>query len=70
MLLLPHIQLITQGEIVAKGLEDYLKRHPEMDAKCTKKGSLSFYTTETPENFNENAGKFFGKEISAKQLLL
>ena len=65
-----HIQLITQGEIVAKGLEDYLKRHPEMDAKCTKKGALSFYTTETPENFNENAGKFFGKEISAKQLLL
>jgi hypothetical protein len=41
-----------------------------MDAKCTKKGTLSFYTTETPENFNEKAGKFFGKEISAKQLLL
>lgn len=65
-----HIQLLTQGEIVAKGLKDYLQRHPEMDAKCTKQGSIEFYTTETPENFNTQAGKFFGKEISAKQLML
>jgi glutamate racemase len=65
-----HIQLLTQGEIVAKGLKNYLQRHPEMDAKCTKQGSIEFYTTETPENFNTQAGKFFGKEISAKQLLL
>jgi len=65
-----HIQLLTQGEIVTKGLKDYLSRHPEMDAKCTKQSSLEFYTTETPENFNTQAGKFFGKEISAKHLNL
>jgi glutamate racemase len=65
-----HIQLITQGELVAKGLKDYLKRHPEMDARCTKNSTLSFYTTETPENFNDKAGKFFGKEISARQLII
>ncbi len=65
-----HIQLLTQGEIVTKGLKDYLNRHPEMDAKCTKQSSLDFYTTETPENFNTQAGKFFGKEIVAKHLSL
>ncbi len=65
-----HIQLVAQGEIVAKGLKDYLIRHPEMDTKCTKNGSLEFYTTEIPENFNSQAGKFFGKEVSAKHLEL
>jgi glutamate racemase len=65
-----HITLLPQGEIVAKGLKDYLQRHKEMDAKCTKNGTLEFYTTETPENFNSQAGKFFGKEISAKHLSL
>ncbi len=65
-----HIQLVAQGEIVAKGLKDYLVRHPEMEAKCTKNGTLEFYTTEIPENFNSQAGKFFGKEVSAKHLEL
>lgn len=65
-----HIQLVAQGEIVAKGLKDYLVRHPEMEAKCTKNGTLEFYTTEIPENFNSQAGKFFGKEVSAKQLFI
>ncbi len=65
-----HIQLVSQGDIVAKGLIDYLKRHPEIESKCTKNGKLEFYTTETPENFSLQAGKFFGKEISAKHLAL
>jgi glutamate racemase len=65
-----HIQLVSQGEIVAKSLKDYLARHPEMEAKCTKNGTLEFFTTETPENFSSQAGKFFGKEISAKHLAL
>ncbi len=65
-----HIQLVSQGDIVAKGLKDYLVRHPEMDSKCTKNGTLEFFTTETPENFSLQAGKFFGKEISAKHLAL
>ncbi len=65
-----HIQLVAQGEIVAKGLKEYLLRHPEMEAKCTKNGRLDFYTTEIPENFNSQAGKFFGKEVNAKQLFI
>jgi len=65
-----NIQLITQGEIVAKGLNTYLIRHPEMEKNCTKNSTIDFYTTETPENFNSQAGKFFGKEIVAKHLSL
>jgi len=65
-----HIQLVSQGDIVAKGLIDYLRRHPEMESKCTRNNTLEFFTTETPENFSSQAGKFFGKNISAKHLAL
>ena len=50
-----HISVIAQGEYVAESLKDYLKRHPEMDAKCTKNGNCQFYTTEAEEKFSESA---------------
>ena len=36
------ISVISQGEYVAQSLKDYLRRHPEMDAKCTKNGTARF----------------------------
>ncbi len=65
-----NVKLITQGEIVAKGLADYLKRHPEMDAKCSKNESIEFFTTGDTTNFDVHAGKFFGQEIKSKHLKL
>jgi glutamate racemase len=62
--------LLSQGDIVAKGLADYLKRHPEMDAKCSKNNSIDFFTTGDANNFDVHAGKFFGKEIKSKHLQL
>jgi len=62
--------LLSQGDIVAKGLADYLKRHQEMDAKCSKGGTTEFLTTGDTNNFDIHAGKFFGKEIKSKQLQL
>ena len=44
----PHITTIAQGELVGSSLKDYLCRHPEMDEKCTKGGSCSYYTTNSP----------------------
>lgn len=64
------ITLLSQGEIVAKGLADYLKRHPEMDAKCTRGNTIEFFTTGETNNFDVHAGKFFGKEIKSKHLSL
>lgn len=62
--------LLSQGDIVAKGLADYLKRHPEMDAKCSKGNTIEFLTTGDTNNFDIHAGKFFGKEIKSKHLNL
>lgn len=64
------IQVIAQGEYVAHSLEDYLHRHPEMDAKCTKGGNCEFYTTEAEEKFIESASTFLNQQIDVKRVSL
>ncbi len=65
-----HISVISQGEYVAESLKDYLKRHSEMDAKCTKNGNCQFYTTEAEEKFSESASTFLKQQISVKHITL
>ena len=57
-----HIRIVAQGEYVAISLEDYLKRHPEMDNRCTKKGICRFFTTESTNKFEESASIFLQEE--------
>lgn len=65
-----HISVISQGEYVAQSLKGYLRRHPEMDAKCTKNGNCSFYTTEAEEKFTESASTFLQQQIRVKHITL
>ena len=55
------IQIVSQGEYVADSLKDYLSRHTDMDARCTKDGTVRYYTTENAEKFKE-AARIFGAE--------
>ena len=57
-----HIQLVPQGEYVAHSLQDYLKRHPEMDARCSKNGISRFLTTESTAKFEESASIFLSQD--------
>lgn len=52
------VRVLAQGDYVAASLEDYLRRHPEMDQKLTRNGTLRFLTTEDTEKFGENAAVF------------
>lgn len=65
-----HIRVVAQGEYVAESLKDYLHRHPEMDAKCTKNGSCRFYTTEAEDKFIESASTFLNRQINVKRISL
>ena len=57
-----HIQLVPQGEYVAHSLQDYLKRHPEMDVRCSKNGISRFLTTESTAKFEESASIFLSQD--------
>jgi glutamate racemase len=63
-----NVKILTQGEIVAESLYDYLNRHPEMNLMCSKTGKHRFFTTENPEKFNQNASLFLGSKVEAEYL--
>lgn len=65
-----NVKLLSQGEIIAERLGDYLIRHPEIQAKCSTGGTLTFYTTNSPEKFDVQASRFFGREVFSLQLYL
>lgn len=59
------VKLISQGEIVAQSLKDYLGRHPEIKSKLSQNKEHFFYTTDSTEDFNSKASIFFGEAVSA-----
>lgn len=65
-----NIQLISQGEIVSGKLADYLTRHPEIEANCSKSGIKKFYTTDSVEIFSKYASLFFGESVAPQQITL
>ena len=64
------INVITQGSYVAESLKDYLSRHQEMDAKCTKSGTVRYYTTDASDKFNQLASIFLREKVDARQIKL
>jgi glutamate racemase len=62
------VKLISQGGLVAERLEDYLARHPEMEARLRRAGSRNFVTTDDRETFEKQASLFFGEPIVASHV--
>lgn len=65
-----NITILSQGEIVANSLINYLARHPEIAANCTKNGKSDFYTTDSTEDFDQKAAIFYGKTVNSIHLVL
>jgi len=61
-----NVTLVSQGEIVAKSLKDYLSRHEEINPKISQGGSKRFLTTDSVQDFEEHASIFFGEEVKAE----
>lgn len=65
-----HIRLIPQGQYIASSLEDYLKRHIDMQERITADGSCRYMTTESTTKFRECASMFLDEEINAERCTL
>ena len=62
------IHIVSQGDLVANSLQNYLKRHPEMDARCTRGGTCTYFTTEAEEKFADSASTFLNESIQVSHL--
>lgn len=65
-----NITIVSQGEYVAESLRDYLDRHSEIDAQCTKNGTIRYFTTENPERFKECAALFLHEDVDVERVEL
>jgi len=64
------VSILTQGEIVANSLKDYLARHMEMNNLISKNKQLHFLTTDDTRQFDEKASVFFGSLIQSSHISL
>jgi glutamate racemase len=64
------ISLVSQGEIVAKSLAQYLDNHQDMSKMISRTGSLKFFTTDSATDFDNHASLFFGKEVKSAHIFL
>ena len=64
------VNILSQGEIVANSLADYLQRHPEIEKACSKGGTRQFLTTDSTEDFNEHATIFYGQQVQSQHAVL
>lgn len=66
----PGVRIVPQGEYVAASLRDYLRHHPEIDARLTKGGGCRYLTTESSEKFKESATLFMHEAVEVEQIEL
>ncbi len=65
------IEVVPQGDIVAKSLKDYLKRHPEMEQKLTRNNTRQFFTTsDDTGDFDHQASVFFSEKVKSEYIPL
>ncbi len=63
-----NITLLSQGNIIANSLKDYLNRHNELEELCSKNGKVAFYTTDSTEIFDKQGEIFYGKKLKSEYL--
>jgi glutamate racemase len=64
------VQLVAQGDIVADSLMIYLKKHPEINSRCSKHSGLAFCTTDDPADFDQHAALFYKEGIQSERVFL
>lgn len=65
-----NIRVVSQGDIVAGSLKDYLLRHQEMESRLSKTGKRNFYTTDSSVDFDKHAALFYGSRVISEKISL
>jgi len=64
------VEILAQGGLVAERLEDWLRRHPEMDVRLTKAGKVEYATTDDPDWFSNMGIRFLSRRVEARRVCL
>ena len=64
------VDVVAQGEIVARSLQDYLRRHTDLAATLSQGATCTYLTTEQADKFSESASLFLHTPIEARSVVL
>ena len=64
------VEVVAQGEIVARSLQDYLRRHTDIAATLSQGATCTYLTTEQADKFSESASLFLHTPIEARSVVL
>ena len=64
------VEVVAQGEIVARSLQDYLRRHTDIAATLSQGATCTYLTTEQADKFSESASLFLHTPIEARHVVL
>ena len=64
------VPVVSQDEIVPRKLKDYLKRHPEIDSRLSKKGKRELLVTDITLAYGEIARRWFNSNAKLKRIAL
>ena len=64
------VEVVAQGEIVARSLQDYLRRHTDIAATLSHNATCTYLTTEQADKFSESASLFLHTPIEARSVVL
>ena len=64
------VEVVAQGEIVARSLKDYLRRHTDLAATLSQGATCTYLTTEQADKFSESASLFLHTPIEARHVVL
>jgi glutamate racemase len=56
-------QVLNGPETVSSKLKEYLLRHPEIEDRISRTGTVTFCTTDDPARFKALGQKFLGQNI-------
>lgn len=62
------INVVTQGDIVAQSLEEYLHRHTEIEQVLSRQGTTRFFTSDDTVDFDMHGSLFFGSEVKSTHI--
>jgi glutamate racemase len=69
--LLPErVRILTQDDLVAPSLSDYLRRHPEMESRLSRSADCLYLTTDQCQHFDHLAEIFMGHPVSSRKVEL
>jgi glutamate racemase len=66
----PNVDIIAQNEVVPPKLANYLHRHPEIEARLSRGGTMRALLTDVTPSYNESGARLLGESVVFEKVIL